>query len=273
MDRAWRRPNNGSSNPSTPYGKRLCKSAPCSPAQALVKNASNGPSRADSFHVVHKVPAGDSPYVKAKHVQCTVQVFELFQKVLVEELPAPISRHGKDCRLDNDDDLIGSTEICGVADAFFLKVFGLFTLTLLVDKEPERAVALFWAAINAGDRVDSALKDMAIVMKQQNRPEEAIEAIKSLRNRCSDQAQESLDNVLLDLYKRCGRLDDQIALLKHKLNLIHQGLAFNGKRTKTARSQGKKFQVSIEQEATRLLGNLGWAYMQQSNYIAAEAVY
>ena len=70
-----------------------------------------------------------------------------------------------------------------------------------MDKDPDRAIALFWAAINAGDRVDSALKDMAIVMKQQNRPQEAIEAIKSLRNRCSDQAQESLDNVLLDLYK------------------------------------------------------------------------
>lgn len=71
----------------------------------------------------------------------------------------------------------------------------------LVDKDPEKAIALFWAAINAGDRVDSALKDMAIVMKQQNRAEEAIEAIKSLRSRCSDQAQESLDNILLDLYK------------------------------------------------------------------------
>lgn len=65
---------------------------------------------------------------------------------------------------------------------------------------------MFWAAINAGDRVDSALKDMAIVMKQQNRAEEAIEAIKSLRSRCSDQAQESLDNILLDLYKVCRNL-------------------------------------------------------------------
>ncbi|KAJ7298638.1 hypothetical protein O6H91_Y511500 [Diphasiastrum complanatum] len=191
-------------------GQRISKSAPCSPLKPLIPKRIS--SRPDAFHVIHKVPVGDSPYVKAKHVQ-------------------------------------------------------------LVDKDPEKAIALFWAAINAGDRVDSALKDMAIVMKQQNRPEEAIEAIKSLRSRCSDQAQESLDNVLLDLYKRCGRLDDQIALLKHKLNLIHQGLAFNGKRTKTARSQGKKFQVSIEQEATRLLGNLGWAYMQQANYEAAEAVY
>ncbi|GAB4848453.1 hypothetical protein Ancab_003155 [Ancistrocladus abbreviatus] len=143
----------------------------------------------------------------------------------------------------------------------------------LVAKDPEKAIPLFWAAINAGDRVDSALKDMAIVMKQQNRAEEAIEAIKSLRNRCSDQAQESLDNILLDLYKRCGRLEDQISLLRHKLYLIQQGLAFNGKRTKTARSQGKKFQVSVEQEATRLLGNLGWALMQQSNYKEAEDAY
>lgn len=55
--------------------------------------------------------------------------------------------------------------------------------------------------------------------------------------------------------------------------MIHQGIAFNGKRRKIARSQGKKFQVSIEQQATRLLGNLGWAYMQQSKFLAAEAVY
>ncbi|KAF8701020.1 hypothetical protein HU200_033912 [Digitaria exilis] len=189
---------------------RPTKSAPCSP----IKPAAAGMLRthSDSFHVAHKVPVGDTPYVRAKRVQ-------------------------------------------------------------LVDKDPEKAIALFWSAINAGDRVDSALKDMAIVMKQQNRAEEAIEAIKSLRSRCSDQAQESLDNILLDLYKRCGRLDDQISLLKHKLQLIHQGHAFNGKRTKTARSQGRKFQVTLEQEATRLLGNLGWALMQKENYTEAEGAY
>ncbi|KAI3981587.1 hypothetical protein MKX01_007507 [Papaver californicum] len=185
------------------------KSAPCSPVKPVL---SVSRTRSESFHVTHKVPVGDTPYVRAKNVQ-------------------------------------------------------------LVDKDPEKAIPLFWAAINAGDRVDSALKDMAIVMKQQNRAEEAIEAIKSLRSRCSDQAQESLDNILLDLFKRCGRLDDQISLLKHKLYLIQQGMAFNGKRTKTARSQGKKFQVSVEQEATRLLGNLGWAFMQQNNYVEAEDSY
>lgn len=73
----------------------------------------------------------------------------------------------------------------------------------LIEKNPEAAIVLFWKAINAGDRVDSALKDMAVVMKQLDRSEEAIEAIKSFRSRCSKQAQESLDNVLIDLYKVC----------------------------------------------------------------------
>ncbi|XP_050218249.1 protein SULFUR DEFICIENCY-INDUCED 2 [Mercurialis annua] len=164
------------------------------------------------FHVVHKLPPGDSPYVRAKHVQ-------------------------------------------------------------LVLKDPEAAIVLFWKAINAGDRVDSALKDMAVVMKQQDRAEEAIEAIIAFRDHCSKQAQESLDNVLIDLYKKCGKIDEQIELLKQKLHMIYDGEAFNGKPTKTARSHGRKFQVTIKQETSRILGNLGWAYMQQKSYSAAEAVY
>ncbi|XP_058101524.1 protein SULFUR DEFICIENCY-INDUCED 2-like isoform X2 [Magnolia sinica] len=156
----------------------------------------------EMYHVIHKVPSGDSPYVRAKHFQ-------------------------------------------------------------LVEKDPEAAIVFFRKAINAGDRVDSALKDMAVVMKQQDRAEEAIEAINSFRNRCSKQAQESLDNVLIDLYKKCGKIEDQIELLKRKLWMIYQGEVFNGKATKTARSHGKKFQVSIKQETSRLL----------MNYAAAEIVY
>ena len=60
---------------------------------------------------------------------------------------------------------------------------------------------MFWTAINAGDRVDSALKDMAVVMKQLDRSDEAIEAIKSFRHLCPSESQESLDNILLELYK------------------------------------------------------------------------
>lgn len=68
-------------------------------------------------------------------------------------------------------------------------------------KDPEGSILWFMKAINEGDRVDSALKDMAVVMKQLDRSEEAIVAIKSFRYLCSKQAQESLDNVLLDLFK------------------------------------------------------------------------
>lgn len=70
-----------------------------------------------------------------------------------------------------------------------------------MDKDPGRAISLFWAAINAGDRVESALKDMALVMKQLNRADEAIEAIKSFRHLCPLDSQDSLDNILVELYK------------------------------------------------------------------------
>jgi hypothetical protein len=152
---------------SAGLGLRPTKSAPCSPIKPAPTSMLR--THSDSFHVAHKVPVGDTPYVRAKRVQVRACV-------------------------------------CFSSDDFRSQAIGFDLIQLdlrmqLVDKDPEKAIALFWAAINAGDRVDSALKDMAIVMKQQNRAQEAIEAIKSLRSRCSDQAQESLDNILLDLYK------------------------------------------------------------------------
>jgi len=44
---------------------------------------------------------------------------------------------------------------------------------------------------------------MAVVMKQLNRSDEAIEAIKSFRHLCSQDSQESIDNILVELYKVC----------------------------------------------------------------------
>ncbi|XP_058749427.1 protein POLLENLESS 3-like [Vicia villosa] len=166
----------------------------------------------DLFHVIHKVPSGDSPYVKAKQVQ-------------------------------------------------------------LVEKDPGRAISLFWAAINAGDRVESALKDMALVMKQLNRSDEAIEAIKSFRHLCPSDSQESLDNILVELYKRSGRVDEEIGMLHHKLKQIEDGMTFVGRSTKQARSQGKKIQITAEQEISRILGNLAWAYLQKGDYKTAEEHY
>ncbi|CAD6202213.1 unnamed protein product [Miscanthus lutarioriparius] len=143
----------------------------------------------------------------------------------------------------------------------------------LVEKDLDASIAWFWKAISTGDKVDSALKDMAVVMKQRGYLTEAIDAIRSLRHLCPKQSQESLDNILLDLYKASGRTKEEIELLKQKLRKIYLGEAFHGKTTKRARSHGRKIHVSIKQETSRLLGNLAWAYMQQRNFMAAEVVY
>lgn len=63
-------------------GVRMSKSAPCTPMKAqsrphdplgglLAGFEANGAvaREANDFHVMHKVPVGDSPYVRAKHVQ------------------------------------------------------------------------------------------------------------------------------------------------------------------------------------------------------------
>ncbi|KAL3833725.1 hypothetical protein ACJIZ3_008461 [Penstemon smallii] len=185
----------------------------CSPAvHCSEKKPRSSPAKADLFHVIHKVPSGDSPYVRAKHVQ-------------------------------------------------------------LVDKNPSKAVSLFWASINSGDRVDSALKDMAVVMKQLDRSDEAVEAIKSFRHLCPPESQDSLDNILVELYKQSGRVEEEIEILRIKVKQVEEGIAFGGKRTKMARSQGKKIHISVEREYSRLLGNLAWAYMQQKDFKSAEENY
>ena len=54
------------------------------------------------------------------------------------------------------------------------------------------------------------------------------------------------------LVKRSGRIDEEIAMLHHKLKQIEDGLTFVGRTTKQARSQGKKIQITAEQEISRL---------------------
>ncbi|WVY94130.1 hypothetical protein V8G54_033218 [Vigna mungo] len=53
------------------------------------------------------------------------------------------------------------------------------------------------------------------------------------------------------LKQRSGRVDEEIAMLHHKLKLIEDGITFVGRTTKQARSQGKKIQITAEQEISR----------------------
>ncbi|CAE6185540.1 unnamed protein product [Arabidopsis arenosa] len=155
-------------------------------------SCSSSSENRDPFHIVHKVPSGDSPYVRAKHAQ-------------------------------------------------------------LIDKDPNRAISLFWTAINAGDRVDSALKDMVVVMKQLDRSDEGIEAYQIL--------------------PKSGRIEEEAELLEHKLKTLEQGMGFGGRVIRAKRVQGKHVTMTIEQEKARVLGNLGWVHLQLHNYGIAEQHY
>lgn len=64
---------------NAPPGFRPTKSAPSSPAKPLGVSR----TRSESFHVAHKVPVGDSPYVRAKNVQ--VSFFPLLSFNLIPE--------------------------------------------------------------------------------------------------------------------------------------------------------------------------------------------
>lgn len=123
--------------------------------------------------------------------------------------------------------------------------------------------------------MDSALKDMAVVMKQLDRSDEGIEAIKSFRYLCPLEAQDSIDNLLLELYKvkskhvsfvsygkvfygcvemglqKSGRIQEEAVLLEHKLKVLEQGMGFGGKIVRAKRVQGKHVTMTIEQETAR----------------------
>jgi len=53
-----------------------------------------------------------------------------------------------------------------------------------------------------------------------------------------------------------GRTEEQVELLKLQLWMIYQEEAFNGKPAKIARSHGRKFQVTVEKETSRMLVRL-----------------
>lgn len=58
---------------------------------------------------------------------------------------------------------------------------------------------------------------------------------------------------LVMLVQRSGRVDEEIAMLHHKLKQIEDGITFVGRSTKQARSQGRKIQITAEQEISRCI--------------------
>ncbi|AEB09763.1 tetratricopeptide repeat protein [Desulfobacca acetoxidans] len=85
----------------------------------------------------------------------------------------------------------------------------------LIEKDLDKAVQLLREAIKRGDNTESAVKDLASVLVQQGKPEEAIKTLESHKQVSSDP--KSIDNLLITSYQNAGQYDHAITLLQKKL--------------------------------------------------------
>ncbi|HPZ43825.1 MAG TPA: tetratricopeptide repeat protein [Bacillota bacterium] len=115
----------------------------------------------------------------------------------------------------------------------------------LIEKDLDRAALLFRTAINQGDSIESAVKDLAALLVQQGKPQEAIEIM--LKNRKRIQDQKSVDNMLIGFYQNAGQYDKAIELLQVKFE-----------------------QASTRERRVQVLWQIANNYLRQQDYVQAE---
>jgi len=123
-----------------------------------------------------------------------------------------------------------------------------------------------------GESARSALKDLVCILKQQGAHAEATRAILAHRDRWSNDArmQESLDNMLLDLYKHARDLEGQIVVTGHLIAYSRKALA-EGRTGWMIRTAGCKNTVSVHRRLSTLYRLRGQAEMQSGRWADAEA--
>jgi tetratricopeptide (TPR) repeat protein len=115
----------------------------------------------------------------------------------------------------------------------------------LVEKDLDKAAQLLRLAINQGDNVESAVKDLAALLAQRGKPQEAINTL--LQHRKKIREQQSVDNLLINLYQNAGQYDQAITLLQKKLE--------------RAPTEGKKVEI---------LWQIANCYLRKEDYAQAE---
>jgi len=115
----------------------------------------------------------------------------------------------------------------------------------LIEKDLDRAVQLLRNAINQEDNIESAIKDLAALLAQQGKPEEAVKVLTTYRGRIQDR--QPVDNLLINLYQNAGQYDQAITLLDEKL--------------RRASTDGKKVQI---------LYQIANGYLRKEDYQQAE---
>lgn len=118
----------------------------------------------------------------------------------------------------------------------------------LIEKDLERAAQLLRDAIKKGDNAESAVKDLAMLLVQLGRSEEAIQVLEGSRSRIS--SQQSVDNMLIGFYQNAGQHDKAISLLEKKL--------------KQATTESKKAQI---------LWQIAIGYLRKEDYALAEQTF
>ena len=115
----------------------------------------------------------------------------------------------------------------------------------LIEKDLERAAKLLRDAINQGDNAESAAKDLAALLVQLGRAEEAIQVLERNRKRIQDQ--QSVDNMLIGFYQNVGQHDCAISLLEKKLS-----------------------QTTTEGKKASILWQIAISYLRKEDYVQAE---
>lgn len=115
----------------------------------------------------------------------------------------------------------------------------------LIERDLEKAVQLLRLAIQQGDNVESAIKDLANILNQQGKPKEAIRELLVNRDKIVDQ--KSVDNMLISLYQNAGEYSKSIELLEKML-----------------------VQATTESKRIQILFQIAYCYFRQEDYLQAE---
>ncbi len=115
----------------------------------------------------------------------------------------------------------------------------------LIEKDLERAVRLFKQAIQDGDNVESAIKDLASVYVQLGQTQNAIKVLTQHKSKIHDP--QSVDNLLIGFYQKAEQYQNAVDLLRKQL----AGAKTNDKKA-------------------HFLSQIGTCLLRQGDYVDAE---
>ena len=151
----------------------------------------------------------------------------------------------------------------------------------LVEKDLDRAVQLFREAIRRNDNVESAIKDLAMLLVQLDRTKEAIDLLEQNRKKVIDQ--QSLDNLFVIIYQKADQHKQAITLLRKKLKSVSNNEkkaqilwqianSYLRQRDYTQAEKGFREVVGLRPDNKAAKRNVGFCLIKQERYDEAEKI-